>query len=1411
MTRTGAALALAGAFLIVPSPSAPAATTLTVNTLEDELNTDGDCSLREAITAANTNAAVDACGAGSGADTIDLPTGIYGLAIAGTGEDASATGDLDITEDLTITGDGAATTVIDANDLDRVVHVSGGVVAISDVTITDGTLGAGDNGGGIINTATLHLNRVVVTGNTADDVGGVSNYIGGTMTVVDSTISDNISNSDAGGFYNTGSLTISGSTISGNTVVGGAKRGGGFYNDGPLTITNSTISGNSAAGGGIGGGIHVGSGSIALLNTTITGNTASLGSGIDGSVTSVQNTIVASNAGSASCAFVIGSGFNLDSDSSCFSGPTAVHADPLLGALAFNGGQTHTHALSTGSPAIDAGTNAGCPGTDQRGIPRPQGPLCDLGSFEVAPPLTVNTLEDELNTDGDCSLREAVQAANTDSPVDACGSGDGADTITLAGGTYQLSIAGSDEDGNQTGDLDITSDLTITGANSVVNAGAIGDRGFDVYPGIVAMSDLKVQNGSVTVEPNDGGNIRNFGTLALTGVTVEDGTATGAGGGIYNGPGAVLTLSNTSFTAGPTGNAASSGGALFNDGTATVAGSSIANATATCCGGGIQNNGSLTITSSSVTGNEGGTNGGGILNGGGATMTIDDTDVTNNTASDHPGVANDGTLTITNGSLIAGNQAYGGGCGGGLWNTGELDVADTVIDSNTHECGAGFYNVGQATVSDSTISNNTAVGGPGGIGNDGDMTVTNATISGNSAPDVGGVRNNGTMSIVGGTVIGNSATFNGGGLSNHGTLSVDGTTIVENSSGSGGGGINDENRATITNALIEDNVAATADCCGGGGLNVGGSAVTTVDGVTFSGNASGQEAGAIFVFGQLTLTDSTVTGNTAVNNAGGIHVDSGAKLVMIGGAVTSNSAPFGGGISSEGPCIPCGQPAPGVTTLDGVTISNNTGEQGGGISAFSATVLNVSNSTISGNDATLGSGGGILSGDSTLFVNSSTVSGNTAADGGGGIETGGTATISDSTFDGNAAAEGGGLRNFGTATIDRSTFSDNTANGGGGIENAGTLTITNNTISGNSATGDGGGIITEDTGTTVVRSSTISGNSAPTAAGIKNNDPGGLTRIKNTIIANSIGSDCQSGTITSAGWNLIESPAGDCSIVGDPSGNIIGLDPMLGSLADNGGPTFTHLPQPGSPVFDAGSPDCPPPDVDQRGVGRPIGGACEIGSVEEAGAPAAVADLSVVKTDSADPVDVGQTFTYTVTVSNAGPQVASNVTLTDVLPAEVSFVSFAGRPAPPCTQNAGTVSCTWASLGVGSSVMVKIKVTAVSAGSASNTATADADQSDPDGASDTETTTINGSPPGSTHTLTVTRTGTGQVKSSPAGINCGSDCLEVYSDGTTVTLTAKTRAGTTFAGWDGDCASAGTSPTCVLVMDSDKAVTATFT
>lgn len=249
------------------------AASLAVNTTTDELNSDGDCSLREAIQAVRTQATVDACPAGDGNDTISLPAGTYTLSRSGGDENDNSTGDLDISfgmsgGSLTIQGAGVTTTIIDGGGIDRALHLisSNGTLILHDLTVRNGQL-----------------------------------------SVLNSTISHNV-------------------------------RGGVIANS-TTTLTNMILAENAVGGWG----------------------------NCSGTITS--------------------QGHNLSSDNSCTASFTAPgdrnNTDPLLGPLQNNGGPTPTRALLSGSPAINAGTIVGCPATDQRGVPRPQGGTCDIGAFEM--------------------------------------------------------------------------------------------------------------------------------------------------------------------------------------------------------------------------------------------------------------------------------------------------------------------------------------------------------------------------------------------------------------------------------------------------------------------------------------------------------------------------------------------------------------------------------------------------------------------------------------------------------------------------------------------------------------------------------------------------------------------------------------------------------------------------------------------------------------------------------------------------------------------------------------------------------------------------------------------------------------------------------------------------------------------
>ena len=364
------------------------AATITVDTTADDDTSNGNCTLREAIIAANSDTAVDNCAAGSGQDTIQLPAGTYTLSIVGVNEDAAATGDLDITDDLILTGVETASTIIDGDGIDRVFQVIGTItVDISGVTIKNGYEGS-SVGGGIRNEyATLTLNNITVSNNTAVHGGGIYNTTGGVLTLTNSTIQDNSASTYGGGIDNYGAtLTLSNSTITGNNA---GSNGGGIYNGvntGTATLVNATITNNTtdnnSDGSGNGGGIYRSLGIINLKNTIIAGNIDTGGEAPDcgGTINSQDFNLLGDDSGCT---------FNTQPNDQV--GTSSNPIDPLLGPLQDNGGPTLTHALLSGSPAIDAGDNVGSPPADQRGVTRPQdgdgdgSAICDIGAYEVAP------------------------------------------------------------------------------------------------------------------------------------------------------------------------------------------------------------------------------------------------------------------------------------------------------------------------------------------------------------------------------------------------------------------------------------------------------------------------------------------------------------------------------------------------------------------------------------------------------------------------------------------------------------------------------------------------------------------------------------------------------------------------------------------------------------------------------------------------------------------------------------------------------------------------------------------------------------------------------------------------------------------------------------------------------------------
>ncbi|MDT8382466.1 MAG: family 16 glycosylhydrolase [Brevefilum sp.] len=313
-------------------------------------------------------------------------------------------GPLTLGKNVTIDGSDAPDLTISGNSSDRILIINAGTTAeVSHLILANGY--GWQLAGGVLNNGALTLDHVHVTDNVmATDAGdywqgggGIYNGDGASLNLIDSSVSGNNAAWSGGGiyaFFNT-TTTIERSTISGNTSN---DVGGGIRSLGNMTIINSTISGNTATGWH-GGAIFMTDGDITINNSTIANNIgpewapSTIFIGDYGSYTStltLSNTIITSNqwyacekSASGVTREVISLGHNLVQDDSCSPVESdLIGVDALLGPLADNTGPTLTHALLPGSPAIDAGDDALCPGIDQRGVLRPQGLYCDIGSYE---------------------------------------------------------------------------------------------------------------------------------------------------------------------------------------------------------------------------------------------------------------------------------------------------------------------------------------------------------------------------------------------------------------------------------------------------------------------------------------------------------------------------------------------------------------------------------------------------------------------------------------------------------------------------------------------------------------------------------------------------------------------------------------------------------------------------------------------------------------------------------------------------------------------------------------------------------------------------------------------------------------------------------------------------------------------
>ena len=586
-------------------------------------------------------------------------------------------------------------------------------------------------------------------------------------------------------------------------------------------------------------------------------------------------------------------------------------------------------------------------------------------------------------------------------------------------------------------------------------------------------------------------------------------------------------------------------------------------------------------------------------------------------------VNTDGNFIAETWNDIVGENAYHVVTGSGVTETAVLDgftitagQANDPYGNWPHLVGGGMYNsYSSLALANLTFSGNAASYGGGGMYN-----------TDNSSPTLNNV-----------TFSGNSANRYGGGMYNdlYSSPTLTAVTFSTNSANSGGGMCDDNSSPTLTNVTFSGNTGTN----GGGMYNDNSN--PALSNVAFSGNTAANGGGMSNSYSNPTLTDITFYSNTATTSGGAIN-NFASSPVLTHVTFYSNSATTWGGAMFNSTSSP---------VLTDVVFSGNSAAEGGGIYGKWGSHAALNGVTFSGNLATSGAGGGMYN-----YVNSHP-------------------TLEHVTFSGNSAATyGGGLYSYyGNPTLNSVTFAGNSALRGGGMLNDGShAQLTNVTFSGNSADIWGGGMCNGNSRPTLVNV-TFDGNTAAIGGGLCN-DWGSRATLVNVIIANSGGGgDCALGpdSVITASHTLIEDTgASACGLANGVDGNLIGYDPRLGPLQDNGGDTLTHALLPGSPAIDAGT-NIGCPLTDQRGALRPIGFGCDMGAYELAAFSASLGKF----TGDLSPAP-GQVLPFTIVVTNTGPGFTGGL-ISDTMPAHLDFVGPITLD-PPDAGIAGTMPPTLA-------------------------------------------------------------------------------------------------------------------------------------
>ena len=1056
-------------------------------------------------------------------------------------------------KDLTIDGNGHSVTISGNGQgfgpvFDTGYHPGG--TPTPNVTLRGLAMVKGSEG--IYNLGILTVENCTISGHRS----GIYNWAE-TVTVRNSTISDNSGGSCAGGIESWyGTVTVEGCTISGNSTASSTYGGGITSYAGILTVRNSTIFGNAGPwGGGIYHHGNSGGDALTLINVTVSGNTGNANHGggirVTGGALTLRNTIIANNNGvGKDCVvdnndLIVENTNNLVGDGSCSDkGVNFQSGDPLLGPLADNGGPTLTTALLPGSPAIDAADVATATDTDQRGSSAVG--ARDIGAFEYT---GLYTLTYTAGAHGSIT-------GVSPQMVNEGGSGTAVTAVPDPG--YRFLRWSDGSAANPRTDSSVKANNSVTARffsmppivvqnSNDSGPGSLRQAIEDASPWdmITFDSDAVINLSSVLAISKDLAIDANGHSVTLSGDTNNDDHSID-GVSVFNiSAGHDVTLRSLRIARGYSN---STGGGILNAGTLTVEDCTFQENTSNYThGGGIYNTGTLTVKGCTFSSNFA-DQGSGIYNAGGALTVRNSTFYTNHGSSIYSNASLTRPLTLINTTLNASAIYVERGAltfrNTIIANTAgvdcNLDYNKALIAENTNNL------VGNGSCSDKGV--NFHSGNPllGRLADNGGPTPTTALLPGSPAIDAADVATATDTDQRGISRVG---------APDIGAYENDGLTLSYTAGAHGS--ITGFSPQTVNEGGSGTAVTAAPD--------PGYGFVRWSDGSTANPRA-----------------DSNVTGNIMVT----------ARFSNMTPIVVQNSNDSGPGSLR--------QAIADASPWDTITFDSDA-------------VITLSSELAISKDLTIDGNGHDV-----------TLSGDTDNDGSPNVRIFNISCLHDVTLrglsitkGGGSGFNGGGIFNAGSLTVENCTISHNSVMyiddelhgwiiGGqaGAIRNTwlGTLTVRNSTISANSANDFNGGIVSS--GPLTLINVTMAGNSCPGSGGNDIRQRGSTLTLRNTIIASTGGHAC----IVSNTFNLFDDPLventnnlvqdGSCS---DHGVNFHSGNPLLGPLADNGGPTPTMALLAGSPAIDAAD-ATKAPSTDQRGYFR--AGAPDIGAFEYGGATA---------------------------------------------------------------------------------------------------------------------------------------------------------------------------------------------------------------